>query len=67
MTNEEALRQLDVQAAAAQQLDGRVERIMERHWRETDQTANGTVRSFLKEAALLQRLPFPSSGAQGNE
>jgi hypothetical protein len=49
---------LNLQSKADSQIDARIDRIADRSWRQTDQTINGTARSFLMEAALLQRLPF---------
>lgn len=61
MTNEEAQRYLQLQADAEHQLDARIDRVADRNWRMADQTINGTTRSFLTEAALIQRLPFPQA------
>jgi hypothetical protein len=58
MDFETAEKHLRLQSQAESQLDARIDRIADRSWKQSDQTINGTARSFLMEAALLQRLPF---------
>lgn len=61
MTHDEALQHLQLQADAENMIDARMDRLADRAWRNADQTINGTARSFLMEAALIQRLPFSES------
>lgn len=61
MSQEQALQQLDLIKAADAHVDQRLDRTIDRMFRATDQTLNGTIRSFLRENALLRQLPFPQS------
>lgn len=66
MNNEQCQQLLALQQAAEAGIDARLEKIVDRSFRSTDQTLNGTVRSFMMEAALLQRLPFQPGGSENN-
>lgn len=66
LTHEQAMQQLNLQAAADFHVDKRLDVAVDRTFRAADQTLNGTMRSFLREVSLLQRLPFPQSEPQSN-